>query len=1781
MESLLQNYFKEIFSNTDQRCNSKNKVPVFFAFLYLLMLHLPLKAADYYWVGGTGNWSDISHWATISGGSIKYTLPPSAADNVFFDGGSGFTSASKTVTVNQNSFCNNITWSGSSVPPTFTISNTIQVNGSLQFQPGMTVNGSAGSASITYSGSLPNQTITTGNILVNIPFTFNGTGGWILQDSLKLLDGYTLDFTRGNLDFNGQYVKMGYFAGAATSGVLKIANSTIYVTGSWSYNTAGSTSITAANSVNSQIFSVGGMATKANDVYYNVTISNANNNNATLSGGGIFNSITFLSGGTIRAATTDSLVLMKAKVYNMVDNNIIINKYFKANLPPCSGLIELIGAGTIKMGTGAVADVANARIQNMTIQGTAAPYAALSSIDAGGNTGWSFTAPTPQTYYWVGGGGNWNDVSHWANSSGGIGGTGCVPILLDDVIFDANSGFGTTTATKTVSLDGNAYCNNMTWNGAPNNPIFSLNNPLQINASLQLQPNMTTASTGGGTYIINFTTALPDQTITSNGAVINVPITFNGAGGWSLQDSLKIPNQQVTFTNGNLNFNNQYAIMKFFSSSGGNTTRALNIANSTIDVGYPGWTYTGGVTLTAANTANSEIRVVATAASVNAKSTDIYNNVTFLASYYVQSGITNGTYNKVSVVGGSGFNMNNITTDSLVLKSIGRYLWASTTNTVRKYFEASPPPCTGLIELVSSSTGSQRTIAMSANSVVNVSNCRIQDTRITGSTPYTAAGSIDLGNNSGWTFIAPTAHTYYWVGGAGNWNDGNHWANASGGTPGSGCVPTQYDNVIFDGGSGFLSTSRTVTVDGAAYCDSMTWAGSPVLPVFNVSQALQVNGSFKLQQNMSLTLAAFITFTSSRPNETITTSNIAIGGSSNGFSFNGTGGWTLTDSLKLSNNTMILNRGNLNFNGQYVRATSLTSTSSFSRTLNIANSTIDLIGSNGGGNWNFIGTGSGPLTAAQSANSTIRFSGNNPVLTADIDDIYNNIEYSSASLANIATITRGTYNKITAVKGALSLNAITTDTLIYAPGGSINTFTSGTTSVINKLWMVNGTPCLSTTIQSTSAGTRTNISMPSTAANVQPDTVLFEFVRIKDLNAVAGTDRAKLKKGPQSIDNSGYGLSGNNSNWTIAPYVGASGFDGLGPDVARGCQDYPYTVQLAAAYYAGTDGSYEWRKDNPSGPIIGTQPQLSTTAPGTYYLKVNYDLAKTCSLSDSKVVFASADTLIWTGLAGNSDWNNSANWKKPDGTSDVTTVPRNCTNVFIPSDMSYYPNLNMENTSRESYSDAACQNIHFASGAEVAYTDSLYYSRAYVDLTLQRNNWHMLSAPLQNMYSGDYWLAPWNVTSANSTAYNRNNPRVYMQQYQIPNPETGYYPGEADWSQPFNTLDVVLGIGQGYLVGIDQPGTDQTFHFPRPETQYQYFSKTSGLPVNTWSSVLDRNKSYRLYLEPGFQGVMPISWDSISRSTIILGNPFMSYLNFSALQAANPGIFGGAYYAWTGNSFDAFIVTGNLSARTDWTSLEAIGQVAPMQSFIVEKQAPESLITSVNINSGMTVLSSVIENRSHEEIAFSAFNMAVYRDDIRQSGATLITAGLKSVPTLFSGTVKNPAIIYFGNKTKPFSILSSGLEKGVEVGIRTTVTGMLTFKVHGIENLPSGTNIFLEDKLLGVWQDMITTPEYAFNNETGNIEGRFFLRSSRSSSGVENIISTTGISIYSTDHEITIKSDKPLRAVVFYDLQGNLIYKQTNIGRNNYTFQLESIKQIVVVKASSDNSVRTEKIILK
>ena len=135
------------------------------------------------------------------------------------------------------------------------------------------------------------------------------------------------------------------------------------------------------------------------------------------------------------------------------------------------------------------------------------------------------------TKYFVSGGTNlWNNTNSWSLLSGGIGGAG-IPSSSDDLILDVNSPncILSTTAGLGKSINFTGYINTITFNVG-----------LTVIGNLTFGVNMNFAGTG--TITISATTA----TITSNGVLVQNPITIQGGGNTiTLADNL---NMNALFT---------------------------------------------------------------------------------------------------------------------------------------------------------------------------------------------------------------------------------------------------------------------------------------------------------------------------------------------------------------------------------------------------------------------------------------------------------------------------------------------------------------------------------------------------------------------------------------------------------------------------------------------------------------------------------------------------------------------------------------------------------------------------------------------------------------------------------------------------------------------------------------------------------------------------------------------------------------------------------------------------------------------------------------------------------------------------------------------------------------------------------------------------------------------------------------------------------------------------------------------------------------------------------
>ena len=163
-----------------------------------------VQANDYYWVGGSGYWSDINHWATSSGGGVLHSQVPTANDNVFFDVNS-FTVDNDSVVINlKNAVCRDMSWSGVIHNPILAGIDTtnLRIFGSLTLAINMQQN---------YSGDFVFEATSQGKIITSAGHTFNNNvifngdgGGWKLLDNFSCTKSVQLNkgvFQTNGMDF--------------------------------------------------------------------------------------------------------------------------------------------------------------------------------------------------------------------------------------------------------------------------------------------------------------------------------------------------------------------------------------------------------------------------------------------------------------------------------------------------------------------------------------------------------------------------------------------------------------------------------------------------------------------------------------------------------------------------------------------------------------------------------------------------------------------------------------------------------------------------------------------------------------------------------------------------------------------------------------------------------------------------------------------------------------------------------------------------------------------------------------------------------------------------------------------------------------------------------------------------------------------------------------------------------------------------------------------------------------------------------------------------------------------------------------------------------------------------------------------------------------------------------------------------------------------------------------------------------------------------------------------
>ncbi|HTL07362.1 MAG TPA: hypothetical protein VL307_03855, partial [Chitinophagaceae bacterium] len=666
-----------------------------------------------------------------------------------------------------DTWCAAMNWTGSNYNPTFKYKTSpwngsaLYIGGSLTTISGMnwsvvaTVN-FVGTGTITSAG---NSFLSTLNFVTT-------AGGYSLADNL-LVNG-VISFTSGQFNTNNYNVTSnGWVSSNNNNRILQTGSSLLFI---YNYFSAALTSCFTLGGANltadfsNATINIRQMVNGYQDaysfpptLYKKVLIENPSN--YTKTAGSVFLSAT--------GATFDSLCLQSptSLAGNMTFRKTLqlgsgtylfgsLNVYTfqpaatisRFGTPGCANLITLANSypgltATFAKSSGSLL-VDYAKLTYIRTSG-AASFVANNSVDLGGNSGWviNTSGVSARTLYWVGNGGNWNDVNHWSLSSGGTPGE-CVPTRGDSVLFDANS-FSLAAQTVTIDIT-TAECKAMNWTGVTNLPSLAgaAANNMAVYGSLLLSNGM--VLTAQCPFVLMGANA---HVVQSGGNTFSTAgLSVNGTGSYTLADKLT-SNGLLRISSGVFNSNNMDVTVGALSLTGGQLAMGNSQWNLTgFYLGYA-WAVAGANNV---NAGTSTINVLLNFAPKFGGGNNKYHIVTAANPTFFESG--NFDVIRPSAAGAT---FGSITIyDSLSLYPGGNYYFVkggtvSFADTAVFYARGT---ASQMINLESTQAGTQYTL-MKNTGLVCTDFLNLYDSRATGTSIFTAgANTIDRGNNSGWDF---------------------------------------------------------------------------------------------------------------------------------------------------------------------------------------------------------------------------------------------------------------------------------------------------------------------------------------------------------------------------------------------------------------------------------------------------------------------------------------------------------------------------------------------------------------------------------------------------------------------------------------------------------------------------------------------------------------------------------------------------------------------------------------------------------------------------------------------------------------------------------------------------------------------------------------------------------------------------------------------------------------------------------------------------------------------
>lgn len=341
----------------------------------------------------------------------------------------------------------------------------------------------------------------------------------------------------------------------------------------------------------------------------------------------------------------------------------------------------------------------------------------------------------------------------------------------------------------------------------------------------------------------------------------------------------------------------------------------------------------------------------------------------------------------------------------------------------------------------------------------------------------------------------------------------------------------------------------------------------------------------------------------------------------------------------------------------------------------------------------------------------------------------------------------------------------------------------------------------------------------------------------------------------------------------------------------------------------------------------------------------------------------------------------------------------------------------------------------------------------------------------------------------------------------------------------------------------------------------------------------------------------------------LIGNPYPSAIDADVFLSfpANVPVIGGTIYLWTHNTpITAGIYTANDYAvynlvggvgthaiNLGLNNTAPTGKIASGQGFFIQGLTTGQAtfnnsmrVEKLNLNffkSSSTTNTTLIEKHRFW------LNFSNTQGAFKQMLVGYIQGATNELDRSFDGEVlegESAISLYSLVDTKMLSIqgraLPFDLNDIVPLGYSTTIDGDFQINLDNFDGLMDTQDIFLEDKLLNITQNLKLAP-YDFNTAVGTFNDRFQIRFTNTAlSNNQFLTDENNVIVYLKDKKINvISSTENLKTILIYDMQGRKVSENNNL--NNKEFNISNVvsgHQTLLIKIVLENgNVVTKKIV--